>query len=242
MRETDAAYADVTDRLYRDYRDLRERLLAFLVDSADGPKLALADAIQPAQKILDRVLFIAFAQRRDLMRGNLLESALKAHNEWHPQPVWSNFLGLFRYVDKGNHDMDIPPYNGGLFAEDPVVDALMLPEDLAKDVAALGAWDYRREVPVTVLGHIFEQSITDIERKKGEAARRGAAEGLRAQANRRRLHARHGHALSCRADRRPHTRRATRRSYARRTGSGRATCPPTRRSLIGARGSTFSET
>ena len=169
LRETDAAYADVTDRLYRDYRDLRERLLAFLEHSADGPKLALADAIQPAQKILDRVLFIAFAQRRDLMRGNLLESALKAHNEWHPQPIWSNFLGLFRYVDKGNHDMDIPPYNGGLFAEDPVVDALMLPEDLAKDVASLGAWDYRREVPVTVLGHIFEQSITDIERKKAEA-------------------------------------------------------------------------
>ena len=169
LRETDAAYADVTDRLYRDYRDLRERLLAYLVDSGDGPKLSLADAIQPAQKILDRVLFIAFAQRRDLMRGDLLESALKANNEWHPQPVWSNFLGLFRYVDKGNFDMDIPPYNGGLFAEDPLVDKIILTEDLAKDVASLGAWDYRREVPVTVLGHIFEQSITDIEKKKAEA-------------------------------------------------------------------------
>ncbi len=65
--------------------------------------------------------------------------------------------------------MDIPPYNGGLFAQDPLVDALMLPDDLAKDIAALGAWDYRREVPVTVLGHIFEQSITDIERLKAEA-------------------------------------------------------------------------
>ena len=169
LRDTDAAYADVTDRLYRDYRDLRERLIAFLVDSADGPKLALAAAIQPAQKILDRVLFIAFAQRRDLMRGNLLESALKTYNEFNPRPVWSNFLGLFRYVDKGNHDLDIPPFNGGLFAEDPLVDTIMLPEDLAKDVAGLGAWDYRREVPVTVLGHIFEQSITDIEKKKAEA-------------------------------------------------------------------------
>ena len=169
LRETDAAYADVTDRLYRDYRALRERLIAFLVDSADGPKLPLAEAIQPAQKILDRVLFIAFAQRRDLMRGNLLESALKAQNEWHPLPVWSNFLGLFRYVDRGNHDMDIPPCNGGLFAGDPLVDRVILPEDLAKDVASLGARDYRREVPVTVLGHIFEQSITDIERKKAEA-------------------------------------------------------------------------
>ena len=220
LRETDAAYADITDRLYSDYRALRERLLAFLVNSADGPKLALADAIQPAQKILDRVLFIAFAQRRDLMRGNLLESALKAQNEWHPQPVWSNFLGLFRYVDKGNHDMDIPPYNGGLFAEDPLVDRLILPEDLAKDVAALGAWDYRREVPVTVSA-IFLAVDHGHRKEEKRGARRGAAEGLGAQANRRRLHARHGHAFPRRADRRPDARRTARQPARGAWGRGR---------------------
>ena len=154
------------------------------------------------------------------MRGNLLESALKAHNEWHPQPIWSNFLGLFRYVDKGNHDMDIPPYNGGLFAEDPLVDALMLPEDLAKDVASLGAWDYRREVPVTVLGHIFEQSITDIERKKAEAGGMEPPKVSARKRNRRRLHARHGHPLFGRADRRTHARRAARRSARGARGRG----------------------
>ena len=69
--------------------------------------------------------------------------------------------------------MHIPPYNGGLFAADPIVDALVVPDALAKDIAALGNWDYRREVPVTVLGHIFEQSITDIEQLK--AASRGEA-------------------------------------------------------------------
>ncbi len=103
------------------------------------------------------------------MRGDLLETALKSHNEFNPQPVWRNFLGLFRHVDRGSHDMDIPPYNGGLFAHDPLVDSLILPEALAKDIAGLGNWDYRREVPVTVLGHIFEQSITDIETKRAEA-------------------------------------------------------------------------
>lgn len=169
LRETDSAYKDVTDRLYKDYNGLRERLIAFLVDSADGPKLSLAAAIEPAQKILDRILFIAFAQRRELMRGDLLERALKSRNEFNPEPVWRNFLGLFRRVDKGDHDMDIPPYNGGLFAQDALVDSLMLPEALAKDIAELGNWDYRREVPVTVLGHIFEQSVTDLEKKRAEA-------------------------------------------------------------------------
>jgi hypothetical protein len=173
LRDTDAAHADITDKLYQDYSGLREQLIAYLTDSADGPKLALGAAIEPAQKILDRILFIAFAQRRDLMRDGLLERALKAGNEFDPQPVWRNFLGLFRRVDKGDHDLDIPPYNGGLFAHDPVVDSLILPEALAKEIAALGNWYYRSEVPVTVLGHIFEQSITDIEEKR--AAARGEA-------------------------------------------------------------------
>ena len=170
LRETDSAYKDVTDRLYKDYHDLRERLIDFLQHSADGRKLSLGEAIEPAQKILDRILFIAFAQRRDLMRDGLLDQALKTVNEFDPQPVWRNFLRLFRFVDGGGpHDLDIRRYNGGLFAQDAVVDTLILPDALAKDIASLGNWDYRREVPVTVLGHIFEQSITDIEKMRAEA-------------------------------------------------------------------------
>ena len=55
-----------------------------------------------------------------------------------PAPVWRNFLGLFRCVDSGNFDMDIAPYNGGLFAYDALVESLILPEELAKDIAKLG--------------------------------------------------------------------------------------------------------
>ena len=169
LRETDAAHADITDRLYRDYNGLRERLIDFLASSSEGAKLALGEAIESAQKILDRVLFIAFAQRRDLMSDGLIDRALKAGNEFDPQPVWRNFISLFHRVDKGDPKLDIPPYNGGLFAHDPLVNSLFLPDWLANDIAALGNWDYRSEVPVTVLGHIFEQSITDIETKRAEA-------------------------------------------------------------------------
>ena len=77
------------------------------------------------------------------MRGDLLQSALKSQNEWNPLPVWRNFLGLFRCVDRGNFDMDIPPYNGELFAYDALVNSLILPKELAKDIAKLGDWDYR---------------------------------------------------------------------------------------------------
>lgn len=169
LQETDSAYRDVTEELYKQYSTLRDRLIDFLVNTAEGPKVAALQAIEIAQKLLDRVLFIAFAQRTDLLPDRLLERAVKATNEFDPQPIWTNFRGLFRMVDRGHYDKAIPAYNGGLFAADPVVDALTLPDSLATEVAALGEWDYRREVPVTILGHIFEQSITDIERMKAES-------------------------------------------------------------------------
>lgn len=173
LRESDGAYKDITNELYGQYKDLRARLMAFLVDSADGPKLSALQAIEPAQKILDRILFVAFAQRTDLLPDKLLERAAISSNEFVPRPRWDNFLTLFRAVDQGNTRLNVWPYNGGLFALDPVADAVSLPDDLAAEVAKLGQWDYRSEVPVTLLGHIFEQSITDIERLKAEA--QGAA-------------------------------------------------------------------
>jgi hypothetical protein len=169
LRETDEAYRAITDDLYASYKGLRDRLIEFLVHSADGPKLRLGAAIEPAQKILDRILFIAFAQRNELMRDGLLEQAAKLRNDFDPQPLWRNFLGLFRMVDRGHFDLDVPPYNGGLFAPDPALDALVLPDALAKDIASLGQWDYRDEAPVGVLGHIFEKSVTDIDRLRAEA-------------------------------------------------------------------------
>lgn len=169
LRATDSAYKTITDELYVQYRALRDNLVQFLTGSANGPKLALASAIEPAQKILDRILFIAFAQRTALLPDKLLLLATKATNQFRPEPIWRNFLGLFRGVDEGNPDLNIWPYNGGLFALDPAVDAIELPDQMAKNLAALGEWDYRNDVPVTLLGHLFEQSITDLEKLRAES-------------------------------------------------------------------------
>jgi hypothetical protein len=157
LRETDSAYKDITGELYRQYKTLRDRLFAYLTGAAEGPKLRPLQAIEPAQKILDRILFIAFAQRTDLLPDRLLEDAAKNQNRFVPQPIWANFLALFRAVDQGNDRLAVWPYNGGLFAKDAIADAVVLPDHLAEEVAKLGQWDYRREVPVTLLGHIFEQ-------------------------------------------------------------------------------------
>jgi hypothetical protein len=169
LRESDSAYKDITNQLYIDYKALRDRLLAYLTSAVDGPRLKLLAAIEIAQKLLDRILFIAFAQRTALLPDHLLERASKERNEFLPEPLWKNFQALFRAVDEGNGLLHIWAYNGGLFAADAITDALVLPDHLAADLASIGQWDFRSEVPVTVLGHIFEQSITDLEKLRAES-------------------------------------------------------------------------
>lgn len=164
LRQSDGAYKDITDDLYKDYSKLREQLLSYLTDAATGPKLAMSAAIEIAQKFLDRILFVAFAERTDLLPDKLIERAAKARNEFNPQPYWANFLALFHEIDVGNEGRGIWAYNGGLFAPDFIADKIVLPDLLTEQIVSLANWDYRSDVPVTVLGHIFERSITDIER------------------------------------------------------------------------------
>ena len=76
-------------------------------------------AIELAQKILDRILFIAFAQRTDLLPDRLLKGAAEEVSKYVPKPLWHNFQGLFRAVDEGSGPLNIWGYNGGLFAPDP---------------------------------------------------------------------------------------------------------------------------
>ena len=143
--------------------------MAFLTDSADGPGLAAAMAIEQAQTILDRILFIAFAQGTGLIARPILQEADKAFTPFSPVQKWRNFQNLFRLCERGLFDLDITAFNGGLFAPDPVTDAIVLSDDLATDLVRLSEWDYGSDVPVTMLGHIFEQSITDLERLRAES-------------------------------------------------------------------------
>jgi type I restriction-modification system DNA methylase subunit len=168
---------DITDALYADYKVLRDSLIDAVQQAA--PAIARLDSISAAQKILDRVLFTAFAEDTGLLPDHILARAFEHADPFNPRPIWENFKGLFRSIDKGNNQLNVPPYNGGLFAPDPIVDALELPDLVCEGFKRIGEYDFASEVSVTVLGHIFEQSIADVERLQAVARGEVAAETKR---------------------------------------------------------------
>ncbi|MFI8750081.1 Eco57I restriction-modification methylase domain-containing protein [Vreelandella lionensis] len=172
LKESQREDKDITEKLYQDYKDLRQKLIAAVNVAEEN--IAPLEAIAIAQKILDRVLFIAFAEDTGLLPRETLSNAFKSHNLYNPSPVWDNFKGLFDAINLGNKELKIPRYNGGLFRPDEVIDNLSLPNTVCEGFNILGDYDFASEVSVTVLGHIFEQSITDVERLKAVA--RGEAE------------------------------------------------------------------
>ncbi len=161
LLESQDADKEITRRLYADYKTWRINLIVALAQ-ANG--LPFRDILRHAQTILDRILFIAFAEDRGLLPSHTLSECYSHRNPYQPQPVWQNFQGLFRAIDKGNPALRIPAYNGGLFAPDPELDALRVPDDACAMFKELGEYDFASEVGVTVLGHIFEQSIEDLEK------------------------------------------------------------------------------
>ena len=173
LTESYQADRDITDELYADYKALRSTLLAAVDEAA--PEMDAKERIPVAQTILDRVLFVAFAEDTGLLPGNTLLKAFEHHDPYNPRPIWENFKGLFRRIDIGDPPKcetfqdRILKYNGGLFQHDPRIDDLALSNAVCEGFKKLGEYDFESEVGVTILGHIFEQSIADIERLIAQA-------------------------------------------------------------------------
>ncbi len=160
--ESARADKEIGEELYADYKNLRQQLIVELPKS--NPQIDDILAVGVAQKILDRILFIAFAEDTSLLPAHSLEKAFEHNDPYNPRPVWQNFLALFRAVDEGSKALDIPKYNGGLFAFDEQVDKIILPNEICESFKKIGAYDFESEVSVTILGRIFEQSVSDLER------------------------------------------------------------------------------
>jgi hypothetical protein len=149
---------DITDKLYVDYKKTRDTLIQTLQDQP--PRLTALAAIEHAQTILDRVLFIAFAQSTALLPERLIQKAWDQKSPFRPNAAWDNFVRLFDAVDKGNPALDIPAYNGGLFARNAIIDALRLSNYVCENFAKIADYDFSSDVPVRAL-LILTESVGD---------------------------------------------------------------------------------
>ena len=165
LEKTKQRQKEVGGDLYRAYQVCRLELIEHLmVDEGQS----LDDAIRIGQKILDRIIFIAFCEDRGLLPQDSLADTKTDVRRYSraKNPAWENFLDLFTAIDKGaKGKKEITRYNGGLFADDPEINALDLEEEKWTNAfAGFGAFDFSEEVNVEVLGHLFERSITELEK------------------------------------------------------------------------------
>jgi len=154
----------VGDELYDAYSRMRSDLIAELHFKRKFP---LGDAIHMSQHLLDRIVFIAFCEDRLLLPERIIAEAYDVKGfGLADNPRWQSFKSLFRFIDQGKRDRNIPPYNGGLFAPN-AVDDLDLPDiPWTNFFTTIGGYDFAAEVNLEVLGHLFERSITELEKLK----------------------------------------------------------------------------
>jgi len=160
---------NVTKKLYKDYSLFRTEIFDSI--QKKNPEYDKLTLFKKTQKLLDRFLFIFFAEDKLLLPPNSIGSII---NQWTDlrdkydeyQPLYKRFKKYFGYMNTGykGKQHDIFAYNGGLFAPDDILDNIKIDDELlCKHALKLSNYNFESEVGVNILGHIFEHSLNEIE-------------------------------------------------------------------------------
>ncbi len=168
----------ITKKFYDDYsnfkKDLFDNIALRNLDIDGVTKLHL---YKKTQKLLDRFLFIFFAEDRNLLPPNSISRMIKRWNllseEDAYKPLYDIYKQYFGYINTGRKgktaEGDIHAYNGGLFLPDEILDRIIIDDEvLLKHTTILTNYDFESQVDVNILGHIFEHSLNEIESTTAE--------------------------------------------------------------------------
>jgi hypothetical protein len=191
---------------YQEYRAYRETLINAILPHRPA-HLTKGGAVRQAQKLLDRLIFLLFAEDMGARVGfpvSAIQDELGRQSqdqflEAEGDEVWNRLKRIFETMNKGGRlgSANIHEFNGGLFADDADINGLKLPNRLfvrfgqaqneaktAEHKATLyylaSTYNYAREgdarnsIGLYTLGHIFEQSIVELEKLEADAEGRAS--------------------------------------------------------------------
>ena len=150
---------------YTKYKTIRSKIVSQVIE--DNRTYNADVLIEKSQKLLDRFLFIAFCEDKNIILANSYKTMVLSSNE--NLTKHELFTMLCRNIDKGNKQKGINKFNGGLFKYDEILDDLVLDDVIFTELITLADYDFKTDVDENILGRIFEQSISDLEELKNDA-------------------------------------------------------------------------
>lgn len=161
---------NIGKKFYKVYKEARLELLRDVYKNNPQIRTDIDTGIEKSQKIIDRIVFTAFAEDRGLLPDNTLHRVIKsADNSAFDSSLWGVLKNFFEAIDRGSDKLEIPNgYNGGLFRRDEVLNNLRISDQPLRKVVELGTYNFADDLSVNILGHIFEQSISDLEEIKNK--------------------------------------------------------------------------
>jgi len=173
--ETKFHEENISEKFYKDYKQFRDKIFNNLIkNNSQYDKLTL---FKKTQKLLDRFIFIWFAEDCGLVAPNMIANVIL---KWKNLLDNDEYFTLYSRFQKTFHYLDVsytfqktvyPAFNGGLFHTDEIIDNPNLKIDdnvLIEDCMKISAYDFRTELDVNILGHIFEHSLNEIEEISAE--------------------------------------------------------------------------
>jgi hypothetical protein len=137
----------ITKQLYKDYSAFKQELYADIVANQQGGQQGVATPcssydrltlFKKTQKLLDRLLFIFFAEDGGLLPPNSMSEIIAQWEKLNEldeyKPLYERIKKYFGYMNTGfkGKKYDVFAYNGGLFKPDEVLDNVIISDEVLR--------------------------------------------------------------------------------------------------------------
>ena len=153
---------EIEKKFYNEYRNIRLHIFENMKEN--NPETDESTLLEKVQKLLDRFLFICFCEDKGLLEKDFFNTILKKGKDFGS--IFDIFKVFCNWINLGNPKENISHFNGGLFKNDDVLNSLNIDNKVFEELKKISDYDFDSDLNVNILGHIFEQSISDIEELK----------------------------------------------------------------------------